>query len=141
MSASSNFVALLGEKCGYRPLPAVIPAVEFQALTRILEEENPEVNRLLQCWYGLNENVYLPQYELRRLAPMSRDDRQQVRAMSYGSELSLRNLLSSQWAEESNTLRLALRRAAEAAHFTDAEMTRYEWSGKREGPSIYQPES
>jgi hypothetical protein len=49
-----NFVVLLGDRHGWRPLPDEIPAAEFEALRPHLPAE------LANRWYQLDENAVCP---------------------------------------------------------------------------------
>ena len=49
-----NFVVLLGDRHGWRPLPGEIPAAEFEALLLHLPAE------LANRWYKLDENIVRP---------------------------------------------------------------------------------
>ncbi|HNS50565.1 MAG TPA: DUF4062 domain-containing protein [Anaerolineae bacterium] len=54
ISPRPNFVILLGNRYGWRPLPAEIPADEFQAL---VEATTVQDRPLLEEWYRLDENA------------------------------------------------------------------------------------
>ena len=54
VSPRPNFIILLGDRYGWRPLPAEIPAEEFQAL---LEATTVQDRALLEEWYRLDENA------------------------------------------------------------------------------------
>jgi len=55
-----NFIVLLGERYGWRPLPAEIPAEEFKRIkTRVTDAEE---KTLLEDWYRLDENAAPPVY-------------------------------------------------------------------------------
>lgn len=60
-----NFVLLLGQRYGWRPLPAIIPAPEFMELLAALPDQ--VARDILLNWYRLDENA-LPsgEYVLRR---------------------------------------------------------------------------
>jgi hypothetical protein len=60
-----NFVVLLGDRYGWRPLPAEIPIHEFEAIHRRLEDGDEEKQRhlsLLDHWYVLDKNASPPVY-------------------------------------------------------------------------------
>ena len=61
-SPRPNFIVLLGDRYGWRPLPEEIPADEFEA---ILAYTLPEEIQLLRSWYQLDENAVPPVYCLR----------------------------------------------------------------------------
>ncbi len=54
-----NFVILLGDRYGWRPLPAEIPAAEFSAIEKRCEQ-NDKV--LLDAWYKKDDNAVPPVY-------------------------------------------------------------------------------
>ena len=91
-----NFVILLGDRYGWRPLPAEIPAGEFeQILARIAGADDKE---LLQTWYERDDNAVPAVYYLR-----PRTERFTVpEAWEHEVERPLREILSH--AVESITL-------------------------------------
>ena len=54
MTPCPNFIVLLGDRYGWRPLPDEIPAAEFEALLPHLPAE------LANRWYKLDENTVCP---------------------------------------------------------------------------------
>jgi tetratricopeptide (TPR) repeat protein len=58
-----NFLILLGERYGWRPLPEVIPADLFERLRPAAEQHSAESARAL-AWYRLDENADPPAYVL-----------------------------------------------------------------------------
>jgi WD40 repeat protein len=67
-SPRPNFIVLLGDRYGWRPPPAQIPATEFAGILGVIE--NGEDAALLQEWYSLDENAAPPEW---RLQPRRRD--------------------------------------------------------------------
>lgn len=62
-----NFVVLLGDRYGWRPPPAEIPAAELEAiLTRI---SDPGERALLEQWYRRDDNALPPDYVLQPRDP------------------------------------------------------------------------
>jgi NACHT domain- and WD repeat-containing protein len=60
-----NFIALLGDRYGWRPLPAEIPADEFEEILRCLPTDETERQRrdtLLAQWYRRDDNAVPPVY-------------------------------------------------------------------------------
>lgn len=57
-----NFVLLLGERYGWRPLPPWIPAAEMEA---ILPRLDPDSRDLVESWYVEDRNAVPPEYLLR----------------------------------------------------------------------------
>jgi hypothetical protein len=56
-----NFIVLLGDRYGWRPLPEAIPATEFQSLVERLD--GPEFEELRE-WYRRDDNAMPPIYGL-----------------------------------------------------------------------------
>jgi hypothetical protein len=52
-----NFLVLLGDRYGWRPLPEIIPASLFERLAAQLRSTNPSAAQLLQKAYRLDENA------------------------------------------------------------------------------------
>jgi WD40 repeat protein len=67
-----NFIALLGSRYGWRPLPPRIPADEFRALLATLTGERQAV---LQHWYRRDENAVPPEHVLQPMADQAAWDR------------------------------------------------------------------
>lgn len=59
----SLFLVLLGDRYGWRPLPAEIPLEEFRELLRCAPEGRGE--EMLQRWYRCDQNAVPPVYRLR----------------------------------------------------------------------------
>ena len=59
-----NFIVLLGQRYGWRPLPARIDAREFEAI-RDSGTAGPEERGLVESWYERDNNAVPPQYLLR----------------------------------------------------------------------------
>ncbi len=57
-----NFIALLGDRYGWRPLPSVIAAEEYEAIAERVGEATARA--LLQQWYRRDENAIPPEYVL-----------------------------------------------------------------------------
>lgn len=55
---------LMGQKYGYRPIPAFIEAQEFETLRRVLVEDGEEDLSVLDLWYLKDSNSVPPQYVL-----------------------------------------------------------------------------
>lgn len=58
-----NFIVLLGDRYGWRPLPEVIPASEFEQIEKLIPEG--EDKEMLNTWYERDENAVPPEYFLR----------------------------------------------------------------------------
>lgn len=57
-----NFIALLGDRYGWQPLPTGVPAAEFDALLPLIPAG--EARALARQWYRLDENADPPEYVL-----------------------------------------------------------------------------
>eukprot|EP00808_Paulinella_micropora_P010609 g2200.t1 len=100
VSPGFNFLLLLGNRCGWRPLPPLLPARLHPLLSALLQEPQ---RALLTHWYMLDENNLPPVYKLR---PLTATTRQQF------------------WSQDSPTLTAALR--AGARRLYDEERITYE---------------
>ncbi len=80
-----NFVLLLGQRYGWRPLPAVIPAPEFDAIFEAIQDAGAKA--ILERWYQLDENA-LPDGE-RVLRPREGDFRNRERWKTEEAEIAL----------------------------------------------------
>ena len=95
-----NFLVLLGDRYGWRPLPAEIPAGEFERIEA--QVTGSEEKGLLETWYRLDENAASPAYCLqpRRLeipetaSKEARDEAQDAEADEWTTiESRLRRIL------------------------------------------------
>ena len=59
-----NFLILLGDRYGWRPLPEIIPAALFEKLAAHLRSTDPDAAQIFQEWYRLDENAVPPAAEL-----------------------------------------------------------------------------
>jgi hypothetical protein len=60
-----NFIVLLGDRYGWRPLPAEIPAAEFEGILSVLPgHAGHEDKALLEKWYRRDDNAVPPVYDL-----------------------------------------------------------------------------
>lgn len=101
ISPRPNFIVLLGDRYGWRPLPPEIPVDEFKRVRGLVtdSEEGP----LLDDWYRLDKNAVPPVYYLRPrtvpVAPGAGDDERrraaQDEARTWGKvERRLHRILS-----------------------------------------------
>ncbi|MEM7586837.1 MAG: AAA family ATPase, partial [Acidobacteriota bacterium] len=90
-----NFIILLGDRYGWRPLPAQIEAGEFEAIWRIADEKKIPATPLLRRWYRLDENAVPPAYTLRRRMPEADADYTEPSIWSTRVEIPLRELFAS----------------------------------------------
>lgn len=54
----------MGQKYGYRPIPAMIDAQEFETLRQLLDEDGEDDLSVLDIWYLKDSNSVPPQYVL-----------------------------------------------------------------------------
>jgi NACHT domain- and WD repeat-containing protein len=101
-SPRPNFVVLLGDRYGWRPLPEVVDADEFDALRALLGSEDAA---LADACYHRDDNAVPPVYTLRSKADAQVD-----------------------WDDAQTRLRPALARAAEAAGLDAATSAKYRLS-------------
>ncbi len=59
-----NFLILLGDRYGWRPLPEILPAALFAKLAAQLASTDPGAARLFELWYRVDENAVPPAAEL-----------------------------------------------------------------------------
>ena len=101
-----NFIILLGDRYGWRPLPARIEAREFEAIRRRIA--NNEDGALVDDWYQLDTNAVPSEYLLKpRTGPFKEQHR---------------------WGGIEATMRQALREAARAAGLSGEALIKYEAS-------------
>jgi len=63
VSQRPNFLILLGDRYGWRPLPEVVPQEEFESVRQQVKSDSD--GKLLDAWYELDENAVPPIYFLR----------------------------------------------------------------------------
>lgn len=109
-SPRPNFLVLLGDRYGWRPLPAEIPAAEFEA---ILEKTaSPSDRDLLTRWYHKDENNVPPHYWLQ---PRQVEGDAQAEAASWAqTEEALRGILRASVSETPLELEQQLKYTASA---------------------------
>ncbi|XP_048764016.2 NACHT domain- and WD repeat-containing protein 1-like [Ostrea edulis] len=66
MSLGPNFVAIMGDRYGFRPIPIEISEEVFQSLKESAERivKKPHAIKLMETWYKLDENCQPPKYIL-----------------------------------------------------------------------------
>jgi WD40 repeat protein len=114
-----NFIVLLGERYGWRPLPPRIPEREFALITpRLTEEERDLVAR----WYWRDDNAVPPEYCLqpRKLElPESASEQQRVAAQEREER---------EWERTERRLRELLLRAVRSLDPAQVALRKYERS-------------
>ena len=113
-----NFLVLLGDRYGWRPLPPRIPAAEFDALLEHVSAEDAELLRWIddqpagaKGWYRRDENAVPIEYRLR---PRQRHEEEAGRLAE-----------AAEWGSIEARLQSALERAAEKASLPVAARLRY----------------
>ncbi len=115
-----NFIALLGDRYGWRPLPAEIPAGEFAAIEAAVTA--PDHRALLSTWYRLDENAVPPVWCL------------QPRRVDVGAQASpeahraATEQEAARWGQVEARLHAILSEAIVAAGLGDEARGRYEAS-------------
>ena len=78
-----NFVVLLGDRYGWRPVPEIVPHDEFEAILR--HATDPE---LLKRWYALDENAVPREYCLLPRDKISHKEWEQIEPRLHGALLA-----------------------------------------------------
>lgn len=115
-----NFIVLLGDRYGWRPLPAAIPAVEFQRIDTAVTD--PEDSALLRRWYRRDDNVLPPVFCLqprRVVVPDSAAEAERRQAAEAESR---------EWGKVESRLRGILTAAVSKMGFGETQRIRYEAS-------------
>lgn len=102
VSPKPNFIVLLGDRYGWRPLPYEIPADEFEEIEKHVSEENLPI---LHKWYWRDDNAVPPLYDLQ----------------SRNGE----NVDFGVWSKVEEDLRNIFLKAVEKANFSEAQMFKY----------------
>ena len=103
LSPRPNFVMLIGDRYGWRPLPAEIPVSEFETLLATLATVDDR--KLMQDWYRRDDNAIPPHYRL-----LPRDEKHR----DYAA-----------WSQVESRLLQILRAAATAAVMSKERRERY----------------
>lgn len=95
-----NFIALLGDRYGWRPLPGTISAEEYEAIAEAMPDA--AARQLLHRWYWRDSNAVPPEYVLLARAGRIRDhsiwEREVERPVGAAIATSLRRL---EWSADS----------------------------------------
>jgi hypothetical protein len=117
-SPRPNFIVLLGDRYGWRPLPAEIPASEFERIEKRIETQGDRV--LLNRWYRRDDNA--------RLRRRKDEPREPVYCL-LPRELGSRFVDFAVWeAEVERPVRQILLKATRAVDLSDEERLKYEAS-------------
>ena len=98
VSPRPNFIVLLGDRYGWRPLPATIEAAEFEALRQHVPGDR---KALLDEWYERDDNAVPPEYY--------------VRPRTVHLDAAAREAELREWAQIERSLQETLRQAARAS--------------------------
>ncbi len=63
LSPKPNFLMLIGDRYGWRPLPTEIPNEDFELILTSLDKDN-DSKALLNRWYRIDDNAVPPHYRL-----------------------------------------------------------------------------
>ena len=115
-----NFVVLLGDRYGWRPLPPEIPAKEFAAIEGKVKASDDKA--LLKTWYRLDENAAPPVWCLQpRKVDVDEKATPEARKAATDRE-------KAAWAHVEARLRAILCGAVSTAGFDEKARVRYEAS-------------
>jgi tetratricopeptide (TPR) repeat protein len=104
MSPKPNFIVLLGDRYGWRPLPYEIEATEFEKVINYVDKEENQV--LIHEWYKRDDNAMPPVYLLQ---PVKEDEKEE-------------------WDKEEKILHAALLDGAREAGLAPLALFKYESS-------------
>jgi WD40 repeat protein len=91
LTVQPNFIAFLGDRYGWRPLPETIPADEFLRISQWLLGNRPPLNEMLQRAYRRDHNAVPPHYRIAATAPRQRRDP----VVEHDLRLALRDAVTS----------------------------------------------
>ncbi len=115
-----NFIVLLGDRYGWRPLPPEIPAGEFESIEASVP--GAEDKALLRDWYQGDENAVPPIYYLRaRKVEIQAEASDEERRLAVDEE-------AGRWGKVESRLRGILAAASEACRFRPGEKAKYSTS-------------
>jgi len=115
-----NFIVLLGNRYGWRPLPAEIPDEEFKKIVDYIS--NTGEKALLKEWYKKDENAELPVHCLRpRKLDIEGSSSEEIRKEARDRE-------AKEWRRTEKKLWEILNAAASSAGLSEEEMFKYEAS-------------
>ncbi|XP_070559643.1 NACHT domain- and WD repeat-containing protein 1-like [Ptychodera flava] len=109
ISAGPNFVCFLGQRYGYRPLPAEIEEKEYNILSKCISADESSIS-LFKNWYKADQNAIPPRYVLQPITTKFQhyDD-------TDPANKELREKDSKLWMEVFEKLACLLRKAAQKA--------------------------
>ncbi|XP_076802555.1 NACHT domain- and WD repeat-containing protein 1-like isoform X2 [Clavelina lepadiformis] len=124
LSMGPFFVAFLGNRYGFRPIPAVISVLDFEKICEVSKTAGISGAHLLHQWYIRDDNVVPPAYILQPITSIYPyfDDQDTANE-------SRRNSDRQKWFETSQTLSNLIHGCVEEAirqnHFTETEVKHY----------------
>ena len=115
-----NFIVLLGERYGWRPLPAEVPAEELERIEA--QVTSTEEKALLKTWYRRDENAAPPVYCLQpRRLEIAETASKKAREAAQDAE-------AEEWTATESRLRRILRDAVAALGLDEEARLKYEAS-------------
>lgn len=113
MSLGIAFIAILGDKYGWRPLPPSVDADEFESLLQLVDQSDRE---LITSWYLRDDNSVPPCYLLQTIStqfPINSTDKDEV------------TKAWEDWGKVEKRIWSHLRSAAEKAGLDEEEKQKY----------------
>lgn len=112
-----NFIVLLGDRYGWRPLPPEIEAGEFELLVMAIAD--PAERALVEAWYVRDDNAVPPVYFLKaRTVPAAAGAGEEERRRALDDE-------ARRWDDTERGLRRILAAAAGRAGLAPAALSKY----------------
>jgi hypothetical protein len=115
-----NFIVLLGDRYGWRPLPAAIPVDEYRRIEPVVAD--PEDSALLRRWYVRDDNAIPPVYCLQP---------RQIQVPEGAADAERRQAAeaeSREWIRVEARLRGILTAAVSGLGFSDAQQLKFQAS-------------
>ncbi|MCK4942815.1 MAG: ATP-binding protein, partial [Candidatus Aminicenantes bacterium] len=116
-SPRPNFIVLLGNRYGWHPMPAEIPALEFEEIEKKVKDDDKKT--LLNTWYRRDDNQVPPVYCLKpreiKIKPGATDTEKE----------KAREAEADEWINIENELRQILVSAIEDLRLKDEQKLKY----------------
>ncbi len=116
-SPRPNFIVLLGNRYGWHPLPAEIPALEFEEIEKKVKDDDKKT--LLNTWYQRDDNQVPPVYCLK-----PREIKTKPGAIDTEKE-NAREAEADEWITIENELRQILVSAIEDMSLNEEQKLKY----------------
>ncbi|XP_013421183.1 NACHT and WD repeat domain-containing protein 2 [Lingula anatina] len=110
LSMGPNFVVLLGQKYGYRPIPTTILASEFEKLRECIKNVPSDLD-LIDLWYKRDDNAVPPVYILQPISSI-------LTNFNNKRHQRLQEADQNTWWETMGKLQRMLRKAAQVMFIT-----------------------